>query len=105
MAKQPEIQVFQGFDFANFRKVSFDIMKAYIDTLHPEDKEAFKAAAIQEVEFDRTLKSGKVKHYNRTQYNHLAAARWFYSKYFPEFLPVAKEKKDGKNVMNILANW
>lgn len=89
-----EVQVYNGFDFANFRKVSFDTMISYIEEYHPTDKADFKKAAIQTVVREKTLKSGKVKRTEKEQYVHIVAARWFYSKYFPQFLPVAKEKKE-----------
>lgn len=93
------------FDFADFRHITLEIMMDYIAANHPEDKADFKEAAFQVVEYDRTLKSGKVKHYCQEKYQHLIAARWFYSKYFPEYLPVAKEPKKTVDAASLLKDW
>ena len=101
-----EVQIYNGFDFANFRKITFETMTNYISEYHPEDKAEFKKVAIQKVVREKTLKSGKVKRTEKEQYVHIVASRWFYAKYFPQFLPVAKEKKENSvDAKDKLKDW
>lgn len=69
-----------------FKKITFDDMKEYIEKNAASDKEWFKSVAIKE---------GK--------YQHLAAKKAFCEKYMPEIIPTKKPDKETK--ADILANW
>lgn len=69
-----------------FKKITFDDMKEYIEKNAASDKEWFKNVAI---------KDGK--------YQHLVAKKAFCEKYMPEIIPVKKAPKETK--ADILANW
>lgn len=69
-----------------FKKITFEDMKEYIEKNAASDKEWFKSVAI---------KGGK--------YQHLAAKKAFCEKYMPEIIPVKKAPKETK--ADILANW
>ena len=70
-----------------FKKITLDDMKAYIDKNAPKDKEWFKSIAIDD--------DGK--------YNHLETVRAFCNKYMPEIIPVAKPK--AKSAIDKLKEW
>jgi hypothetical protein len=70
-----------------FKKITFEDMKEYIEQNEPQDKEWFKSIAIDE----------------KGRYQHLIAKKEFCKKYMPEIIPQAKPKKETK--ADILANW
>lgn len=71
----------------DYKKLTFEEMKEYIETNAAADKEWFKSVAIDE----------------KGVYQHLKAKKAFAEKYMPEIIPVAKPKKQTK--ADILANW
>jgi hypothetical protein len=70
-----------------FKKITFEDMKEYIEEKAAKDKEWFKSVAIDE--------NGK--------YQHLIAKKAFCERYMPDIIPVKKPKKETK--ADILANW
>lgn len=71
----------------NFKKITAEDMKQYIEKNHPEDKKWFVSVA-----FD-----------SKGKYQHLIAVRAFCARYMPEIIPVAKEKK--APVSDMFAGW
>lgn len=71
----------------NFKKITAEDMKKYIEEKAPQDKAWFKSVAFNE----------------KGKYQHLIAVRAFCDRYMPEILPVAKEKK--APVSDMFANW
>lgn len=61
----------------DYKKLTFEEMKAYIETNAAADKEWFKSVAIDE----------------KGVYQHLKAKKAFAEKYMPDIIPVAKPKK------------
>ena len=70
------------FEAEEYKKITLDEMMDYIEANYPEDKAWFKKVAFQDKDGNAIKK-----------YNHLVAVREFCTKYAPELLPVAKEKK------------
>ena len=84
----------------NYKKITLEDMKNYIEENAPQDKDWFKTVAITETEV-KNKKTGKTS-YKQT-YNHFKAREEFCKRYMPEIIPVAKEKEPTK--ADILANW
>lgn len=70
----------------DYKKITLDDMKNYIEKHAPKDKAWFKSIALNE--------EGK--------YQHLKAKRAFAEKYMPEIIPVAKTKKPAAD---FLKDW
>lgn len=71
----------------DYKKITFEDMKKYIEENAAKDKEWFKGVAIG--------KDGK--------YQHLIAKKAFCERYMPDIIPVRKPDKETK--ADILANW
>lgn len=84
------------YEFTKRRNITFEHMKAFIFSKHPEDKEEFKKAAL----ITKTDKNGKEK----TVYNHSEALKWFCKKYDDEFEKLKLKVKNSKKVDDLL-NW
>lgn len=69
-----------------YKTITFDFMREYIETNAPEEKAWFKSIAIVD---------GK--------YNHLKAKKEFCEKYMPDIIPIAKPKQPNKSA--ILESW
>ena len=67
----------------DFKKITAQYMKEYIEKNAPEDKAWFKSIA-----FD-----------SNNKYQHLIAKRKFAEKYMPEIIPIAKPKEPKKSEM------
>ena len=90
----------EKFTKADYKKVSFDEMREFIESYHPEDKAWFKKVAFSKNDdTPNTDKKGNLK------YNHLNAKRKFYIRYFKDELPVAEQKKEPVNVFEKLKDW
>lgn len=74
----------------DYKKITMEDMKAYIEENAPQDKEWFKGVAIEMIN-------------NKPVYNHFKARLEFCERYMPEIIPVAKPQKEKK--ADILANW
>ena len=70
----------------NFKTITFDDMKEYIDAYAPEDKAWFKEAIMED-----------------GVYRHLKARKIFCEKYMPDIIPKAAQKKP--TVASKIANW
>ena len=79
-------------EFYDMKSITLQNMIDYIEENKPEDKKAFKKAAF-------TTKDGKAT----KKYNHLHAVRWFCEQYFPDLIPVKKEKAPNKS--DVLKGW
>lgn len=82
----------------DYKTMTLDDMKAYIEENSPEDKDWFKSVAIT----NKTVKVGG-KNKKKPVYNHFKARKAFCEKYMPEIIPVAKEKEPTK--AEELLNW
>lgn len=67
--------------FKDFKKITVDDMADYIEAEKPDEKHDFKVAAYP----------------NEKDYNHLAARKYFYEKYFPDYIPKAKPEEPKKS--------
>lgn len=70
----------------NYKKITFEDMKEYIEKNAAKDKEWFKNVAIDE----------------EGNYQHFIAKKEFCARYMPEIIPVKKEKL---TKADILAKW
>lgn len=83
----------------NYKTLTFEEMKEYIEKNAPQDKAWFKGVAFG----NRVIKDndGNAKK-TINVYSHLKAKKAFCERYMPEIVPVAKEKT---SVTKILEDW
>lgn len=88
----------------DYKKITLEDMKNYIEQNAPQDKEWFKSVAIRPKKVKaKNKKTKEVIEKEVITYDHFKAREEFCKRYMPEIIPVAKKKEPNKS--DILANW